>query len=796
MRAHTLVALLLPIGLLTACGDKDPVDPGDDDTGGGGFPTDDTADQPTDADGDGWEAEVDCDDADAAVYPGALEECNGKDDDCNDVTDDGFPDTDTDGMPDCLDAEECDGLDNDGDGEIDEDWGDVDGDGEPDCSDAEECDGVDNDGDGEIDEGFDADGDGFLACGPSASDCDDADAAVNPDATEVAGNGIDDDCNGVADDERWDDASLIITEIMNNPGAVADLYGEWFEVYNPGSAAIDIDGLTIRSSDGAEAHIIDNGGPLEIAADGYLVLGINGDTATNGGIPVDYVYSGIRMDNEADDIGLYAGSVLIDTVAWDDGVDFPDPDSASMELDMLAIDNVVNDIGNYWCTSVAAGPGADACTPGVSGGLCPTVDRDGDGYAPDEGDCDDTDASIGPSATEVPYDGIDNDCDAGTRDDDLDEDGYDLVDDCDDLDDEISPDGEEVCDGVDNDCDGLIDDDDSDTTDADYSWLDLDLDGYGDMTSTPVLSCSGAVTGSGYADNPSDCDDTDASVNPDATETPYDGVDDDCDGADLEDVDRDGFLSDTVGGDDCDDTDAHVFPGAYEDTSDGVDKDCVGSTDSSDTDSYTRLSLSDDSSATITPSSFTFDYCGSSYSSAYVISNGRVLFGSSSTSYSESASTMASSTGVALLWDDLNPSSCGAVYWIEESDYVGVYFRSVCEFGTSGDTVTASAIFHSDGTVTLDYESVVNITDGLVGISCGDGTTDSAYDLSDDDWTDNALGLGSGTENLVHEIWTSGNDISGSTIHFCMQSGTDSDGDGWTDECGDQDDGDSQIYPR
>ncbi|MEO0602866.1 MAG: hypothetical protein AAF211_15605, partial [Myxococcota bacterium] len=41
---------------------------------------------------------------------------------------------------------------------------------------------------------------------------------------------------------------------------------------------------------------------------------------------------------------------------------------------------------------------------------------------------------IGP---EVPYDGIDNDCDPDTRDDDLDEDGFVLANDCDDTDDRV-----------------------------------------------------------------------------------------------------------------------------------------------------------------------------------------------------------------------------------------------------------------------------------------------------------------------------------------------------------------------
>ena len=51
-------------------------------------------------------------------------------------------------------GEPCDGVDNDGDGTVDEGWADTDHDGIADCVDSEECDGVDNDGDGSVDEGL------------------------------------------------------------------------------------------------------------------------------------------------------------------------------------------------------------------------------------------------------------------------------------------------------------------------------------------------------------------------------------------------------------------------------------------------------------------------------------------------------------------------------------------------------------------------------------------------------------------------------------------------------------------
>ena len=41
-----------------------------------------------DQDGDGVDASLDCDDTDALRYPGAIEVCDGIDNDCNDVVDD------------------------------------------------------------------------------------------------------------------------------------------------------------------------------------------------------------------------------------------------------------------------------------------------------------------------------------------------------------------------------------------------------------------------------------------------------------------------------------------------------------------------------------------------------------------------------------------------------------------------------------------------------------------------------------------------------------------------------------
>jgi uncharacterized protein (TIGR03382 family) len=87
----------------------------------------------SDDDGDGLTEEAgDCDDTDPSVYPGAVEQQNGKDDDCDGAVDEGLEDKDgdlwSDEQGDCDDdngwihpeaLEVCDGLDNDCDGVID-----------------------------------------------------------------------------------------------------------------------------------------------------------------------------------------------------------------------------------------------------------------------------------------------------------------------------------------------------------------------------------------------------------------------------------------------------------------------------------------------------------------------------------------------------------------------------------------------------------------------------------------------------------------------------------------------------
>jgi hypothetical protein len=96
----------------------------------------------------------------------------------------------------------------------------------------------------------------------------------------------------------------------------------------------------------------------------------------------------------------------------------------------------------------------------------------------------------------------------------------DNADDCDDGNAEISPASTETCNGIDDNCDGTADEG------MGSDWFpDGDADGFGD----PRASTYSCVAPDGYVADGSDCDDTNAAVNPTATEL-CSGVDEDCDG--------------------------------------------------------------------------------------------------------------------------------------------------------------------------------------------------------------------------------------------------------------------------
>lgn len=159
-------------------------------------------------------------------------------------------------------------------------------------------------------------------------------------------------------------SNIVINEIMQNPEAVSDSEGEWFELYNTTSSDIELSGCIIRDN-GGDNHIIN--ASLVVPTNGYAVLAKNGTSTENGGIIPDYVYSGMILSNSSDEIVLTCNEVEIDRVEYDNGLTFPDPNGASM---ILASPELDNNIGSNWCTSTSAFGDGDLGTPGSQNDSC------------------------------------------------------------------------------------------------------------------------------------------------------------------------------------------------------------------------------------------------------------------------------------------------------------------------------------------------------------------------------------------------------------------------------------------
>ena len=524
---------------------------------------------------------TDCDDTDADVNPTAAEVCDSADNNCDGTVDenasaevcdgvdndcDGDIDEDADGATvwyadldedgygdadatllacgpegyvsvagDCDDAaadvnptaaEVCDSADNNCDGTVDEN------------ASAEVCDGVDNNCDGAIDEDAegasvwyaDLDGDGYgdanttlLACGPEgyvsvAGDCDDTDADLRPDAVEQC-DGVDQDCDGLVDEEATDLSSWY-----------TDGDGDGY-----GDSAVD----AVLACD-APPGTVSGGGDCDDADPAYNPGATEADCAD----PNDYNCDGSVGWADTDGDGYAACEEC------DDGAAAVYPGATEQ------CDGIDND-----CDGTVDVGATDASTWYDDG------DRDGwgdetavtlacdapDGHVDLPGDCDDTDSDFNPGAEELDCaDPNDYNCDGSTGYADADDDGHVACEECDDSNETIHPGAAEVCNDVDDDCDGEIDEDGEGGT----FYADADGDGYGNAAATR----SACDAPEGYVEDATDCDDGAADAFPGGVEVWYDGVDQDCDGNDA-DQDGDGFLAKEVGGGDCDDLDAAIGDG-------------------------------------------------------------------------------------------------------------------------------------------------------------------------------------------------------------------------------------------
>ncbi len=472
---------------------------------------------------------TDCDDTSALDYPGATETvANGDDEDCDgyelcydDDDDDGYldaaGDTRSSTDSDCLDDNEggsstpttdCDDTDadaNPGETEAVADGLDADCDGYELCYD-------DDDGDGYLDTRGDMRSSADTDCqdanegdaSTDTTDCDDADATSYPSAVEVAGDTIDQDCDG----------SYLCFEDDDNDG------------------------------------YLDGSGDTRVSTDDDCNDAYEGSTSspsTDCDDSDDDVHPG-ATDAEADGVdGDCDGEETCYTDADDDGY--------AVSTLRTSSDGDCADSFEASATDLARGTDCDDSDSGTHPGATEVVGDEVDGDCDGEEICyDDADEDGYSGGTQ--QDSADSDCsDAGE----VTATSYAATPDCDDTDDTRSPAAAEVCDArdTDEDCDGLADDDDPGVSSGTRTtwYADADGDGYGDAGAPQTLCDQPA----GHVDNDDDCDDTDNGVYPGAAEVNGDEVDQDCDGGEscLSDLDADGYASSaSVASSDTDCTDA------------------------------------------------------------------------------------------------------------------------------------------------------------------------------------------------------------------------------------------------
>lgn len=139
--------------------------------------------------------------------------------------------------------------------------------------------------------------------------------------------------------------AIVISEIMQNPDAVKDDEGEYFEVYNSTDIPVDLKGWTIRTNTAED--VIENS--LIVPARGYAVLGKNADSTTNGGVVVDYQYSAsLFLNNSSGSISITCSNDVFDTVIWNNDANFPSFKGKSMELAVEKHTALDNDLAENW----------------------------------------------------------------------------------------------------------------------------------------------------------------------------------------------------------------------------------------------------------------------------------------------------------------------------------------------------------------------------------------------------------------------------------------------------------------
>ncbi|NOZ01254.1 MAG: lamin tail domain-containing protein [Deltaproteobacteria bacterium] len=161
---------------------------------------------------------------------------------------------------------------------------------------------------------------------------------------------------------------LVITEIMQNPDAVKDADGEWFEVYVVNT--VDLNGLQAGMDPSKSPSLtLDSDKCLQYQAGSFVLFAKKDETAINGGLPHVDFKTKISLANTARDpgTGLYLkmNNLILDEVDYEAA-----GKGKSISLDPDAMTASANDDPANWCPGTEAYGLGDLGTPGAANEDC------------------------------------------------------------------------------------------------------------------------------------------------------------------------------------------------------------------------------------------------------------------------------------------------------------------------------------------------------------------------------------------------------------------------------------------
>ncbi|XXF78705.1 lamin tail domain-containing protein [Myxococcaceae bacterium GXIMD 01537] len=166
---------------------------------------------------------------------------------------------------------------------------------------------------------------------------------------------------------RPEPGSLVLTEYMADPGAAADVTGEWVEVL--ALREVDLNGVTL-SNEGAGRTTLESALCLSLRAGAYGVLARSEHPAANGGLPSVLGTFSFNLANGAGSraLRLMLGTTLLDEVTYSTAA----VSGASQQLDPSRRSPSQNDLTGSFCVApVGARYGAgDRGTPGMENRPC------------------------------------------------------------------------------------------------------------------------------------------------------------------------------------------------------------------------------------------------------------------------------------------------------------------------------------------------------------------------------------------------------------------------------------------